>query len=620
MFQRNKFKIHQNSEKGIILPKRALLLLNKLVYQAILIFTETVSVYEKIHISEKKVIMHQIKNRRNQMNIKTKLVIVLVVSIVSMIVVGTIGMFIASSNVKALDNIEKVRLAKIVKITDFSRTVVDLKRYAFRISTLNLLPYNQQLSGLKTTTEQYRTLIEKAQTYMPDYEKLGSFDGSVRTDWDAIKSDFNKWIELDKSFLREIDSALVNPSEAALRSLFERIGLENMDNIAATNKLADELQKFVTINERIASETVFAAESQTNAMLAVLAVATIAIIFLVFFMIYSLYSSIVKPIGRARDVVVQVAAEQNLKLRVAHKSKDEIGEMVAAFDRMMEKIQQSVLAIKKSVKEVDDEVESLNKAAETVAEGSQAQSSATSSMAASVEEMSVSISSVSSNASDAQKLAGEAGEVSVQGSQVIEKTADKMSAMVEVVTRTSQVIQALGEESRQISSVVQVIKDVADQTNLLALNAAIEAARAGDQGRGFAVVADEVRKLAERTAKSIDDITAMINKIQASANEAVEEMDKVVRQVEQGQKLTQEAGEKMRTIKDQSVKVSEAIDEISNALKEQSLAGQDIAKNVENIAQMTDKNSEAAAGASNGAKRLGRLAGDVNSTLAQFEA
>ncbi|MDR3162465.1 MAG: methyl-accepting chemotaxis protein [Helicobacteraceae bacterium] len=554
------------------------------------------------------------------MNIKTKLVIVLVVSIVSMIVVGTIGMFIASSNVKALDNIEKVRLAKIVKITDFSRTVVDLKRYAFRISTLNLLPYNQQLSGLKTTTEQYRTLIEKAQTYMPDYEKLGSFDGSVRTDWDAIKSDFNKWIELDKSFLREIDSALVNPSEAALRSLFERIGLENMDNIAATNKLADELQKFVTINERIASETVFAAESQTNAMLAVLAVATIAIIFLVFFMIYSLYSSIVKPIGRARDVVVQVAAEQNLKLRVAHKSKDEIGEMVAAFDRMMEKIQQSVLAIKKSVKEVDDEVESLNKAAETVAEGSQAQSSATSSMAASVEEMSVSISSVSSNASDAQKLAGEAGEVSVQGSQVIEKTADKMSAMVEVVTRTSQVIQALGEESRQISSVVQVIKDVADQTNLLALNAAIEAARAGDQGRGFAVVADEVRKLAERTAKSIDDITAMINKIQASANEAVEEMDKVVRQVEQGQKLTQEAGEKMRTIKDQSVKVSEAIDEISNALKEQSLAGQDIAKNVENIAQMTDKNSEAAAGASNGAKRLGRLAGDVNSTLAQFEA
>ncbi|MDR2033483.1 MAG: methyl-accepting chemotaxis protein [Helicobacteraceae bacterium] len=285
---------------------------------------------------------------------------------------------------------------------------------------------------------------------------------------------------------------------------------------------------------------------------------------------WSIYMLVVKPIGRARDIVVQIATEQDLKLRVNHRSKDEIDEMVAAFDRMMDKIQGSILAIKKSVEDVDKEAATLNDADEVVAQGLQAQSSATSSMAASVEEMSVSVSSVSNNASDAQRMAGEAGEVRVQGSAVIEKTASEMGAMAEIVTQTSQVIQALGEESRQISSFVQAIKDVADQTNLLALNAAIEAARAGDQGRGLAVVADEVRKLAERTAKSIDDITSMINKIQASANEAVEEMDKVVRQVEQGQKLTQEAGEKMHTIKEQASKVSKAIDEISNALKEQS--------------------------------------------------
>jgi methyl-accepting chemotaxis protein len=328
--------------------------------------------------------------------------------------------------------------------------------------------------------------------------------------------------------------------------------------------------------------------------------------------------SITKPLRETVDTIVNIASTKNLTLRLDNKSKDEIGEMVGAIDHMLDNIQKSIIVVNSRVALMNDEVLSVNQAVENVAAGSQSQISATSSIAASIEEMGVGIDSISNHASNTRELALSTGSVSDEGSLIIENTTNEMNVMVETVSRTSSVVQTLGEESRQISTVVQVIKEIADQTNLLALNAAIEAARAGEQGRGFAVVADEVRKLAERTTSSLDDITHMVTKIQSSTNNAVDEMAKVTHQVEQGQKLTHEAGEKMIIVKEHANQVSSAIDEISHALQKQGVASHNIAKNVENIVQMTDENNRSASEASKGAIRFSELSGEVEDTLNQF--
>ncbi|AXS79668.1 methyl-accepting chemotaxis protein [Dechloromonas sp. HYN0024] len=293
--------------------------------------------------------------------------------------------------------------------------------------------------------------------------------------------------------------------------------------------------------------------------------------------------------------------------------------LLANIRTMQETLRTMIAGIVANAEQVSGAANQLFKASEQVAERASQQSDAASSMAACVEEMAVSIDQVKENAGEAHSISQTAGTLSEDGAAVIHNAASEMRKISEAVQASSIIVEDLGHQSDQITSIVNTIKEIADQTNLLALNAAIEAARAGEQGRGFAVVADEVRKLAERTGHSTKEIGDMVAKIQNGTRSAVSSMQDGVRQVGNGVQLANQAGDSINRIRDGALRVTAVVNGISDSIAEQSMASNEIAQKLETIAQMSEESAAAVRQTADAARQLQALSSSLRETVSQFK-
>ena len=314
------------------------------------------------------------------------------------------------------------------------------------------------------------------------------------------------------------------------------------------------------------------------------------------------------------------AGEGDLTKRVGLNSKDEIGDMAAAVNRFVDKLQPIVREAGDVAQRTGVEIGVMtlrNAGADAAAQLQR-------------DEVAQSLHALSTMA-DAAQSESQAMQAALR--QVVDirqatdentRTSAKVGGLIEAlagqVGEGAKVIERLAQQSEQIEVVLTVIHGIAEQTNLLALNAAIEAARAGETGRGFAVVADEVRALASKTQSSTGDIQAHIVALQQGAKEAVAAIGLAGRQADEGLAVLRGSVQLQKTVQASVEQVHSAIGDATKAAEHQAQGAYAVRGRVEVIHAQAERAAEAVTQTTASGKVLDGLAAQLKASLGQFRA
>lgn len=299
-----------------------------------------------------------------------------------------------------------------------------------------------------------------------------------------------------------------------------------------------------------------------------------------------IYFSISRPLKELQKIAHRISKGELISVKYKF-SRNEIGKVQKMMSEMTDVLRDMVGKIQVLTGKISHNSENLANVAREIEKNSDRQLQEVDQAVTAITEMSHTISDIANNTAEASSFAKKTQEIASNGKIVMEEAMKRISVFVDSVRLSATKIETLGQKSKEINKIVDLIKNIADQINLLALNAAIEAARAGEAGRGFGVVANDIRELAEKTSLAAEEIAKTLKGMETEINKSIEMIEQQKSSTEVVQHNISNIVNNIEDIVRYVEEVTKMVDNIATAIKEQSLASEVISQGMESISALT---------------------------------
>ncbi|WP_338753593.1 methyl-accepting chemotaxis protein [Bacillus sp. FJAT-52991] len=556
------------------------------------------------------------------MTIKTKLISVISIFIITIVCLGSFSVYIISSTIH--DN-------SVLK--DKMEMQKDVKHIQFRLAGLSnderayIITGEQEFAdGVKEKAENIQQTIEQLnQNYYPKERQL--LETSFQQFWTM-----NQQVMASYASTPETAKALHFNEERQLRK-------EVLD--PAVDDLVNQLDQDVThLKESIEKK---ASWSKTTLLI-------VTILAIIASLIFGglLIQAILTPLKRVNHQLDEIArGEADLTKKMEVTREDEFGQLAISFNMFVESLRDFVLQINHSSNQVSASSQELmasaehsKDTAEQISHSMQLIASNNTDQHAAMENSLVSLSDslrhmtyVASNTHHVASLSTTMKEQANIEASSVNEVLVQMQSIDQSVELADKGLYSLVTSATEISQISSLITDISAQTNLLALNAAIEAARAGEHGKGFAVVAEEVRKLADETSQSASHIHQLVTAIQNESADTVNSLRFVKENVSSGIELSKqtvtgitailhsidEVTAKIQEAAATTQQISSSFELVQQSIEEVGERSKETSNNTEDIASATEEQFTSVEEITQAASSLSRLSDELHAMISKFK-